>query len=587
MSYTYYDNRKLDLVASPNTFVSRAKRRDLMRHGFRIQERLSPNSYRVESRPGLLQVEIERASHLGPAFPDYSVPNLPKSRSGNSEYRITDRIFVRFKQAPSHAALNRFQERYKTQVLEDYRPDQFLMQILSGADPTSVVRTLVEGDDGVANAEHDVNRKLVPQQISLPNDDNYAAQWHLHDVAPNDHFVSAASIGCDAAWTELDTFGDPNVVICVTDGAFDIDHPDFDDKKIAGWAYFDENKHLIYRDNPKAIRERLAEGPPALVDHGTACAGLAAASANKVFAVGVAPACRLYLIKFRNDGVGSSIVSDSEFITMIRHIRTRVDIVSSSWGRIEPISEWSSAALYELDEAARDRGRRAGKGIVFVWAAGNSDRPLANEFTADVPVPYERDTRKTALLFKDNLVGRTNVLHVAASTSRAMRAHYSNYGSGIDLAAPSNNEHFFRCPLPADAEGIPIRSSGFNGVRAFVDSEFAGTSASAPIVAGVAALVISAAPDITAAETIEILKLTAERTNLNLTPYPRATCINTAVVQDVSPVEPFSDGSFKPSDDKPPRSDWFGFGRVSAVAAVTEAKNRFQAALDRPVMAVE
>jgi len=573
MSYTYFDRKKVRLIASKDTFVSRAPRVELERAGFQIIERLSPNSYRIATTPRRRAAEIQRARAIGPAFPDYSVPNGKDSPAAASDYRMTDRVFVRFKRKPTVAERQALMKRYGMKQKKNYGGNRYLMQIVSRVDPTAVVRDLVEHAGGVERAEHDLNHVVVPMQIEIPTaDPNYAAQWHLHDVV-DDRFVPVSSIRCENAWRHLDGFGNPRVVICVTDGAFDIDHPDLEGEKVVGWAYFDENKQLIDMNNPAADRRRLAEGPPSLINHGTVCAGLAAASINRRHAVGVAPACKLYLVKFRNDGVGSSIVSDGELLTMIQHVRTRVDVVTSSWGSIDPIVEWNPDAMAELDDAALNGGRRRRKGVVFVWAGGNSNRPLARQFVSSVPVPYERKTTKTASVFVNNLVGRPNVLHVAASTSRAMRAHYSNYGPGIDLAAPSGNEHFFDCDLNG-SDGLPIRSSGFNGRTANVDSEFNGTSASAPIVAGVAALVVSAAPGITAAETIQILKRTAER-GLNFTPYPRAGCINPEVIRDVSPVDEFRAGEFKPTARcGEMRSHWFGFGRVDALKAVSAAKER-------------
>jgi subtilisin family serine protease len=571
-TYTYHHGRRLSLVAKEDAFVSRAGRRDLLRNGFPIVRRLSQHSYQIATSGSDLPAAISRAQELGPAFRDYAVPDGDTDAA--SEYRISDRIFVRFRTPQTPSMMEAFHDRYGTRNVRRYSDTDFLLQVAPLADPVSVVRTLHETDsDRVVLAEHDVNHAVVPQQIEIPTDDNYQRLWHLHDVS-DPRFVKAASTHCQDSWVELDSFGSPDIVIAVTDGAFDGHHPDFDQDKLAGWAYIDENNELISSTDPRADISRLAKGTAKLIDHGTACAGLAAARANKKFAVGVAPGCRLYLMKFPNED-GVSIITDSTLIDVVMHLRDRVDIVTSSWGKIDPRACWSTWTQEAIAHAALSGGRRDRKGIVFVWAAGNNDRPLSRKFDSSVAIPYERigatGRFKVAKHFSDDLVDLPNVLHVAASTSRAQRAHYSNYGDGVALAAPSHNESFFGCSI-GSAEGIPITTSGFDGTKSFVDSMFGGTSAAAPIVAGVAALTISANPDLTAAETISILRQTAERA-LNFTGYPKAThdCPIDRPELDVSPVLPFEDGAFSNHGPDGSRSPWFGYGRVDAFAAVRRA----------------
>jgi subtilisin family serine protease len=397
-------------------------------------------------------------------------------------------------------------------------------------------------------------------------------------------FEPRGSIRAEGAWQKLGHYGDEKVVIGVIDGAFDFEHPDFASaRKIAGFAYF-EDGDLIASEDGNADRRVLRQGPLTLISHGTACAALAAAGVDNQphSSVGVAPGCRLYLMKLPLDSMSLTVIADSQFVAAIRHLRHKVDVVTSSWEAVDPRIEWSSDLIAEVTDAALNGGRRTGKGIVFFWGAGNSDRPIANDFTSAVPVPYHVtvrtvriDTVQRARRFVNNLVGLPNVIHVAASTSQGRRSHYSNYGYGVGLAAPSDNKDPFLTCTPAP--GIPIRTSAFNGASALT-GEFGGTSAASPIAAGVAALVISAHPMITATETVSILRRTAER-NLDVTSqYPRApaACLGAKAVFDVSPVHPFDDGSFKPGHQDGPWSPWFGFGRVDALAAVTEAMQAAQ-----------
>jgi len=590
--YTYRNGRRVQLIASPNRIVSRASRRDLIRGNFQITERLSPHSYRIAVPDGAVKEAVQAAQTLGAsAYHDYWIPDDDGSFEGASEFRITDRILVTFRSPLSVDELTAFREKYDLSIDEEGTtnirhgdPRRFLMRVGPSTDPVVVVRQLNEKERAVVRtAEHDVNHLVKPTQIAIPRDRGYRGQWHLHLHTTNDLlFTRGGSVRAEEAWKKLGRFGNRDVVIGVIDAAFDYEHPDIDaDHKRDGFAYFDEYR-LVASDDSDADIRVLREGPPFLINHGTACAALAAAGVDNrpVSSVGVAPACRLHLVKLPLDGMSSAVIADSQLVAAIRHLRDKVDVVTSSWEAVDPRIEWSDDLVEAITDAATHGGRRPGKGIVFFWGAGNSDRPLANDFTSAVPVPYEVlvhnrgiDTVRRARRFINNLVGLPNVIHVAASTSQGRRAHYSNYGYGIGLAAPSNNKDPFLTCTPAP--GIPIRTSGFDGSSALT-GEFGGTSAAAPIAAGVAALVISAHPEITAAETVSLLKQTAERDLDVTTQYPRApvSCLGRNAAFDVSPVHPFEDGNFRPQGVDGTWSPWFGFGRVDALAAVTEAMRR-------------
>ncbi|MGK5683432.1 S8 family serine peptidase [Actinoplanes sp. URMC 104] len=107
-----------------------------------------------------------------------------------------------------------------------------------------------------------------------------------------------------------------------------------------------------------------------------------------------------------------------------------------------------------------------------------------------------------------------------------------------------------RHPHPA---GTTVRSG-----PADYRNDFGGTSAAAPLAAGVAALLLSADPDLTEAQVRTILRRTAVR------PEPG----------NADPVGRWLDDTGTPSSvsGRPPSfSRWFGHGRVDAAAAVREA----------------
>jgi subtilisin family serine protease len=108
--------------------------------------------------------------------------------------------------------------------------------------------------------------------------------------------------------------------------------------------------------------------------------------------------------------------------------------------------------------------------VVVVFAAGNGD--LNTDVTPDYPGVYPQ------------------VIAVAAIDQQGVKATFSNFGGNVDVCAP----------------GVNIFSSMPNDGHGFLD----GTSMAAPHVAGLAALVWSAAPCLTNLDVRQIIEDTCD-----------------------------------------------------------------------------
>jgi subtilisin-like proprotein convertase family protein len=263
-------------------------------------------------------------------------------------------------------------------------------------------------------------------------------------------------------------------------------------------------------------------------------------------------------------------------LSVLDYISNKADIMSNSWGSV-PSYTLAYPVIKRIRELAKSGGRR-GKGIVFLWAAGN-ENCLIN-YNVNQDVPYNNGCSQkpdgslewvgvdTTQVFENNLVGIPGVMHIAALASTAKRSHYSNYGSGISLCAPTNNVHeYYRMQV----KGLSITTT--TGKAGNVTHSFGGTSSATPLIAGIAALVISANPDLTAFEVISILKKTASK-DLNFEGYSKTppASFDFDTSWDVSPVAPFDTGDFRDMGSKDGSwSPWFGYGRADAATAVAEA----------------
>lgn len=565
-TYTYQGGKRIELVTKPDEFVVRASPAAARAAGLPNPEQVSSASSRVRVPEASLEPTMAAARGLGPTHHSYVVAD------SGAEFLITDRIFVHFKQAQTPEQAGAFAGKYGLVLRQKYSDKEFLFQLTdhTGMNPVKLVVKLSEQEPAVESAEHDLNMRA--RRAMPPTDPRYQSQWHLHDRLVHPDFDRRASARCEGAWELLGGFGSADVVVGVTDDGCRLDHPDFDSaNKFAGWGYL-EGSQLRRMGDPGALPARMYQ---AGADHGTNCCGVVAAEADAALTVGAAPGCRLLPIKWESDDDGL-YVSDSKLLTVFDYVKDRVDVLSNSWG-IVPESFHSAMVVNRIRELARTGGRR-GRGILFLWAAGNENCPIQHDGAVDVPytsgwqpmpggnwrwIGVERARR-----FSNSLVGIDGLMHVAALASTAQRSHYSNYGTGIQLCAPTSNSHKYgRLPV----RGLSITTT--SGTADPVDPTFGGTSSATPLVAGVAALVISANPALSALEVASILRRTAAK-NLEMTAYPRtpAATYDPNPSWDISPIAPFAAGAFQSSGHPDGSwSPWFGHGRVDAQAAVAEA----------------
>jgi subtilisin-like proprotein convertase family protein/subtilisin family serine protease len=569
-TYTYRGGEKLPLTKSANEFVVRATPERLEQAGITDTRKLSPHSAKITTTEDQLATAMELARNIATTDHAYYEEETGK------EFLVTDRVLVTFRDALEPAKVDEFAGRFGLVLQEKYSDRDYLFQLTehTGMSPIELVVELTENEPMVETAENDLNyRATLYQPLAMPTDPSYPRQWHLHRHLEDPAFDPRASARCEEAWQILETFGNFDVVVGVTDDGCKLDHLDFDSPgKFAGWGYFRGDRLIVREDIDAQPSEMYKTGS----NHGTSCAGVIAGEADAVLTVGSAPGCRLLPIQWESDGP-FLLISDSKLLTALNYLADKVDVVSNSWGS-SPSSLHATVVVNRISELAASGGRR-GRGIVFLWAAGNENCPI--QHTSSVDVPYDDGWQwnadgsrtwigvSTTRQFRHNLADQSGVMYIAALASNAQRSHYSNYGPGISLCAPTNNVHEYR-RLTVVGLGITTTTGAGGGVT----SSFGGTSSATPLTAGVAALTISANQDLTGAQVISVLKQTASR-DLSFAGYARtpSASYDANTSWDVSPVAPFDSGDF--TDIGVPEgawSPWFGHGRVDAAAAVAEAR---------------
>lgn len=572
-TYTYYGGKKVSLAKRADQFVTRALPTELSEHGICDATQVSSASSRVVCRPDDLERMMSRGRMIAPTHHVYE-----RADTGD-DFLLTDRVMIRFKRNAGAEAIDKLIGKYglvKMAAFDD-RSGLYRLTSQTGMNPVKLVVALVEEETSVVDvAENDVNHRLTKMQFTAPTDPHYVAQWHLHNRNDNPQVDPRSSARVEEAWRLLDGTGHRDVVIGVTDDGCKLSHDDFDsDGKFASWGYF-QGTRLITEDDIDADPAKMYETG---ANHGTSCAGVAAAELDGVLTVGAAPGCRLLPIKWESQGP-FLLISDSKLLTALNFLADKVDIVSNSWGR-RPVSSWSAFTSEKVRELAAGGGRR-GNGVLFLWAAGNENCPIDHHHAAADPIPYTHGWEcgragcewvgpDRSFEFGHVFANTEGVMLVGAVASTAQRSHYSNYGEGLDLCAPSSNSHaYFRATV--DGRGVTTTTGSGGDVDPLVTSSFGGTSSATPLVAGIAALVISANQALSAAQVVQILKRTASK-DLNLEGYSRTppASYDPDTSWDISPVAPFDSGDFSETRDDGTWSPWFGYGLVNAEAAVEAA----------------
>lgn len=317
--------------------------------------------------------------------------------------------------------------------------------------------------------------------VARPNDPYFTDQWHLEN-----RNTQGVPLGPDlnprGAWS---TSRGASVIIGVADDGFETDHPD-----LAAAAV-----HAPHFDFVLNLAQSGVYG-----SHGTCVAGLAAArGGNAIGVTGLAPAARLanwpIFDRFGN------IVSDERLMDMFQYRIDQVAVQNHSWGNADASQSGPSALEMAGIDQALTLGRNS-RGVVMVRSGGNG-REAGFNVNDD---GYPNDPR---------------VIAVAAARKDGRTASYSSPGACILVAAPSGDDSDTFEPTINLYTTDRVGNRGYNQVGftndlanyAFLAFGFSGTSGSAPMISGLAALILDTNPTLTARDVQQVLLHSARHHN--------------------------------------------------------------------------
>lgn len=296
-----------------------------------------------------------------------------------------------------------------------------------------------------------------------PNDPFFSYQWGLENSGsvpvagkPGYSFTGVtkdSDIDAMDAWRI--TTGSSKVVVAVLDSGINYNHEDLKAnmwRSSSGYYGYD----FVNSDNY----------PMDDNGHGTHCAGIVGAVGNNGLGIsGVAWDVSLMAVKVMDaagKGSTSTIISGMDYAA-----KNGADIISMSLGGYSSRDSRDSRSFQSaVDEITSS---------VIVCSAGNDG--TNNDVSPHYPSSCVSD----------------NLIAVAASAMDDTLSSYSNYGrTSVDVAAPGDN--------------IVSASHSYDNMYLYSS----GTSMAAPMVSGIAALMLSENPDLSAQEVVSILKKTVD-----------------------------------------------------------------------------
>lgn len=307
------------------------------------------------------------------------------------------------------------------------------------------------------------NFKDYIKRINNLEEVEYAIPYYLPELLSE---VNDPAVGNQYYLSKINAFkaheitrGDTNIVIGITDTGLDLLHPDIID-----------NIKLNYNDPINGIDDDMDgfidnfrgwdvadnDNNPARLfsTHGTIVAGMAAATCNNNIGI--------YSVGYNTKILPIKIMDSRGYLSgayqgIVYAANSGCQIINCSWGSQIPNPLCDDVVKYAIND----------KNCLIVAAAGNSrtDQPF---------YPAACD----------------GVLNVANTDNNDIKFSKSTYGIEVDICAPGTNV---------------LSTYGFDGYK-----KVWGTSYSAPLVAGAAALIKAAQPELNGLQVGEQLRITAD-----------------------------------------------------------------------------
>ncbi|XP_021497510.2 LOW QUALITY PROTEIN: proprotein convertase subtilisin/kexin type 4 [Meriones unguiculatus] len=292
--------------------------------------------------------------------------------------------------------------------------------------------------------EQQTLRRRVKRSLVVPTDPWFPKQWYMNnEMQPDLNILKVWSQGLTGR----------GVVVSILDDGIEKDHPDL-------WANYDPLASYDFNDYDPDPQPRYT--PSDENRHGTRCAGEVSATANNGFCgAGVAFNAKIGGVRML-DGTITDIVEAQSLSLQPQHIH----IYSASWGPEDDGRTVDGPGVLTREAFRRGvtKGRQ-GLGTLFIWASGNGGLHYDN----------------------CNCDGYTNSIHTLSVGSTTRQGRVPWYSE----ACASTFTTTFSSGVATDPQIVTT------DLHHQCTDKHTGTSASAPLAAGMIALALEANPLLT------------------------------------------------------------------------------------------
>lgn len=454
----------------------------------------------------------------------------------NERMYITNRLVLLFRDDVNNSEKNQIVNQFNLTFVKKSRS----FELYECPDPISASNAIFETGK-VKYCQPDFYIQTVLSDY-IPSDEYFGEQFYLHNTGQeiNDGKFGTIDADIDAPEAWEITKGDPNVVVAVIDEGITSDHPDLPNTRQLRLSGSNFAAAFDGSGNPNEPSPTTG----ANTAHGDACAGIIGATQDNLGVTGIAPLCKIMPVKLDISGQNHSTADYAAAIDFA--VLNGADVISNSWNMNINASTNIAPIVTAILNAQNDD-------VPVVFSAGNLAQ-RENNYEAYVQFPATEP----------------GVFCVGASNANDQVALYSPSGSEITIVAPShsgfshqylNEDHSFNVwtmdipapggynswssnqySLPLAGEVLPSTGVDYYSFT----GRFGGTSASAPQVAAVIALMKSVNSCMTLLEIRELLYGSTDKV-----------------------------GGFNYAwnNNLPGHSREFGYGRLNAYKAVVAALN--------------
>ena len=357
----------------------------------------------------------------------------------------TDEWAVHIKEGPEKARqlADKHGFIYEGEIIPEFYMYRHKRVVKRSAEPSHHLHKSLAEEPEVLLVEQQYVKRRVKRTVTF-NDPSWTKMWYLKRLRCLDMNVQRA-------W-EMGYSGKGSVVTILDDG-IEKDHPDLKQN-------YDKLASTDINDNDPDPQPRLDIFN--YNRHGTRCAGeVAAVANNSICSVGIAYKASIGGVRMLDGDITDSVEARS-----IGFSQQHIDLYSASWGPDDDgrTVDGPGPLAKQAFKMGVESGR-SGKGNIFVWASGNGGR--------------QGDSCSC-----DGYTNSIYTLSVSSATERGTVPWYSEPCSSTLATTYSSGSGSDRMIMSTD-------------LRHGCTDRHTGTSASAPLAAGVIAVVLEANPQLT------------------------------------------------------------------------------------------